>query len=308
MTVTAPQDEAPLSAVEFDDDDKPLFMLEVPLYETIADSDNAFRTENASVDDWERRNVIERKGGSIHTRVELTDVTHGIYDDGDEATLMVFRFRFDPQKNSRRVIRARVNIEFFAANGNGSPPVVEAIAPEERWAVVPTMDQESTTRGGQLNLGASGVPFLEAGGIATLEKTVSRDITDATTITGSINLGTGMNSGESTAVAWNFQENKRRKTGVPDSVKVALLLRREDSDPFNAKVTLEADVDFLSGLERKFTRVLLDSPVLFNPKMTGRKPKRSRNYDAQELSSVDLYSLCEVRMAVEAFFAARQEA
>ncbi|KAM0256053.1 hypothetical protein ACHAQJ_005252 [Trichoderma viride] len=286
-----------------EDEDEPLLALETPLQDAIVGEEDTFRTENASINDWERRNVIERTQGSIHARVDLMEVIHGTYDDdGDEATLMVFRFRFDPQKNSRRVIRARINIEFFSSTKKGAAPIVDAIAPEERWTVVPTVDNESTTRGADLNLGASGVPFLEAGGTLKFEKTITRDISDATTITGSINLGTGKNSGESTAAAWNLQENKRRQTGVPNSVKFAILLRREHSEPFNAKVTVEADVDFLSGLEKKFTKVPLDDPVLFNPRISGKRPKKGRSYNVQNLQGVDLYSLCDVRMAVEAFF------
>ncbi|KAL7905537.1 hypothetical protein GGI35DRAFT_461032 [Trichoderma velutinum] len=230
------------------------------------------------------------------------EVIHGTYEkEGDQATLLVFRFRFDPQKHSRRVIRARINIEFFP-NRNGMVPVVDAIAPEERWSVLPTVDNKSTTRVVDLNLGASGVPFLETGGTVKFEKTITRDISDATTVTGSINLGTGENSGESTVAAWNLQENKRRRTGVPDSVKVAILLRRVNNDPFKAKVSLEADADFITGLERKFSKVPLDDPVLFNPTLTGEKPKKGRSYNVQDLSSVDLYSLCHVRMGVEAHF------
>ncbi|KAL7946912.1 hypothetical protein V8C42DRAFT_297802 [Trichoderma barbatum] len=285
------------------DDDEPLLALEIPLHDIITGEDDTFRTQNASMNDWERRNVIERTRGSIHIRVDLMEVTHGTYDSGgEEATLLVFRFRFDPQKHSRRVIRARVNIEFFANNTNSTAPIVDAIAPEERWSVVPTVDNESITRGGELNLGASGVPFLEAGGALKFEKTINRNVSDATTVTGSINLGTGKNSGESTVAVWNLQENKRRQTGVPDSVKVAILLRREDSKPFNAEVTLEADADFVTSLERKFSKVPLDDPVLFNPTLTEKKPKKGRSYDVQDLGNFDLYSLCDVRMGVEAHF------
>ncbi|RSM06188.1 hypothetical protein CEP52_005864 [Fusarium oligoseptatum] len=283
--------------------DEPALVFEEPLGDIVVGEDSTFRTENASSEDWERRNVIERTRGSIHTRVELLEVTHGTLDeDGDEATLMVFRFRFDPQKTSRRVLRARVNIEFLGKDG-GNAPIVEAIAPEEKWTVVTTTDSETTTRGGELKLGASGVPFLEAGATAKLEKTISRDVSDATTVSGSINLGRGRNSGESTVAVWNLQENKRRQTGVPDSVTTAVLLRRYDSEPFNARVELEADVDWVSGMARKFTGVPLDDPVLFNPKLGGgSKPKRGRSYGAKDLGSVDLYKLCAVRFAVEAPF------
>lgn len=290
-----------------EENDEPLISLDVPMGDAVIGEDSTFRTQNTSLEDLERRTVIERTQGNIHTYVDLMDVVHGEYDDGgdgEEATLLVFRFRFDPQKASRKVTRARVNIEFLAAGKNGSVPVVEAIAPEDRWIVVPTVDQEATTKGGELNLGASGVPFLEAGATAKLEKTISREVRDATTVTGSINLGRGKNSGESTVAVWNLHANKRRDTGVPDSVKVAILLRRENNEPFNAMVTLEAEVDFFSGLEQKFTKLPLDDPVLFDPKMTGKRPKKGRRHGAHNLASEDLYSLCEVRMAVQAPFVA----
>lgn len=306
MTKTAPHDQVSFDTSEVNEE--PLLILDASLDEAIVGDDDTFRTQNNSIDDWERRTVIQRTRGNIHTRVDLMDIIHGIYDnDGGEATLIIFRFRFDPQKNSRRVIRARVNIEFLAASRDGRPPIVEAIAPEERWSVLPTTDQESITRSGQMNLGASGVPFIEAGGAALLEKTIDRDINDATTVTGSINIGSGKNSGEPTAAVWNLQENKRRETGVPDSVRVAILLRREDSTPFNANVTLEADVDLLSSLEQKFVKVPLDDPVLFNPRLTGKKPKNNSSYNAQNISDIDLYSLCELRMATEASFVAGQK-
>ncbi|KAL6912634.1 hypothetical protein ACHAPO_012040 [Fusarium lateritium] len=287
-----------------ENDDQPLLDLEVPLEYLVVGEDDTVHTENASLEDWERRNIIERTDGNIHTRVELLSVSHGTFSEGEgKATLMVFRFRFDPQKSSRRVLRASVGIEFLSKNGEA--PTVEAIAPEERWTVVPTNDSESTTRGVQLNLGLSGIPLVSAGGTANLEKTITRDISDATTMTGSINLGTGKKSGDSTVAFWNFQENSRRKSGLPDSVTTAIRLLRSDDEAFNAVVTLEAEVDWVTGLENKFAKVPLDDPILFNPKAAGEKTKSGRSQEAENLASIPLYDLCKVRFAVEAPFAVK---
>ncbi|KAF5228395.1 hypothetical protein FANTH_14526 [Fusarium anthophilum] len=281
---------------------EPLLAFDLPMEDQVIGVDDTFRTQNASLSDWERRNIIERTSGSIHTRVELLSVSHGSYNEGgDEATLLVFRFRFDPQKASRRVLWAKVELEFFAEDDLDL--TVDAIAPEERWAVVPTSDTETTTRSGQLNLGASSGPLLQAGASAGLEKTYSRDVKDATTITGSKNLGTGKNSGDSTVAVWNLQENERHKTGVPDSVTTAILLRRSSDERFAAVVTLEADVDWVTGLERKFAKIPLDDPILFNPKETAALSKKGRSFGLKDLADVDLYQLCKVRMAVEAPFA-----
>lgn len=291
-------------------DEKPLRSLEVPLFVKANEEDGFLRTQNASTIDYERHNVIERTTGAIHIRCDLIDVVHGSFDEnsGDNATLVILKFRFDAQKQSRRVIRARINIEFFATTKGGATPEVYAIAPEERWTVVPTIDHEETVNSGGLSLGAAGIPFVDASVQSAIERTVSRDISDATTVTGSINLAPGNNSGISSCAVWNLLENKRRKTGVSDSVQVAVLLKRKDNELFNSMITVEADVDLVTRVEHLFNRkVPLDDPILFNPRLEQktrpRKYEKARRYGRENLAALDLYSLCEVRMAVDAPFA-----
>lgn len=171
------------------DDEEPLGSYEVPL--ELSSEGDEFHTLNESSEDYERRNVIERTEGSVHIYCDLMDVKHGNMgakedNEDDLATLMVFRFRFDPQKSSRRVYRARVKIEFFPADKSGSPPEVEAIAPEERWSLMPTKDTESLTKGSEVDLGVSGASIASASAKIKLEKTTTRDITSATTVTGSM--------------------------------------------------------------------------------------------------------------------------
>lgn len=231
--------------------EKHMRSLEIPLFIEGNDEDG-FRTQNASLIDYERRNVIERTTGSIHVRCDLIDVVHGSLDEdsGDNGTFMILKFRFDSQKQSRRVVRARINIEFFATTKGGAPPEVYAIAPEDRWTVVPTIDHEEVVKSRGLNFGAVGTPFVDASVQATIERTVIKDISDATTVTGSINLGQGKTFGISSCAAWNLLENKRRETGVPDSVQVAVLLKREDDELFNGKITVEAEADFVTRMEQ----------------------------------------------------------
>lgn len=288
---------------------KPIRSLDIPLFVEGNDEDG-FHTQNTSMIDYERRNVIERTTGAIYIRCDLLDVVHGSFckDSEYNATLMILRFRFDSQKQSRRVVRARINIEFFATTKGGSTPEVYAIAPEERWTVVPTTDHEEIVKGGGLNLGAPGAQLIDASVQANYERTVSRDTSDATTVTGSINLGQGKSSGISSCAAWNILENKRRGTGVPESIQVAVLVKRLDNEVFNSKITMEADVDLITRIEHLFNRkVPLDDPILFNPnlepKTESTKYDKARRHGREELKAVDLYSLCRVRMAVEAPFA-----
>ncbi|KAG6368662.1 hypothetical protein INS49_002875 [Diaporthe citri] len=84
-----------------EDKEEPLFEVAAFLDEVINGEDSTFRTENASNFDFERKNVVERTGRNIHVQLQLLEVRHGKYDDDDDtggATLMVFRFRFDPKR------------------------------------------------------------------------------------------------------------------------------------------------------------------------------------------------------------------
>lgn len=291
-------------------EDKPLLELPIPLSYVVEGEDDTFRTQNGHNFDFERHNVIQRMGGNIHSQVSLLEVKHGTYDEnGDEATLLVFGFRFEPLKNTKRVTQAVINMEFFASSENGTRPVVESIAPDGRWTVCQTIDNESTTTGAELNVGAPAV--LNAGAKASLARTLTRDVTGLTTITGFRRLGAKVNTGDYRAAGWNLMENKRHETGVPDSAKVAVLLRRVNGEPFNAKVTLEASYDFVTDLQQKYIKLMgerpLDDPVLFNPRSTEVKPGKGREYDVQNLSKSDIFSLCEVRMGVAAPFAVSKQ-
>lgn len=284
--------------------EEPLSSLTVSL-DPVGEGDE-FHTRNLSSEDWERHRVIQRTSDCVDVLCDLMHVRHGNLgadqDADDLATFMVFRVRFDPRKSSRRVLNARVNIEFFPADrAVGDAPELEAIAPEERWTLLPTKDQESVTRGGELSLGVSQI--ASANGKLNMEKTTTMDITDATTVTGSMNLGTGMDAGAYTCASWTLIENKTRQSGVPDSVRVALLVKRENDEPFNAKVTLEAEYDFKTTFQRFWKKVPLDDPILFNPKAEPNKPKKGRSYGGTDLGSLDLYSFCDARMSEKASWA-----
>lgn len=284
--------------------DEPLSVLEIPL--EFSGEGSEFRTQNRPGQDWERRDVIERadEHDAIHVYCDLMDVKHGTFEQsGSElGTVMVFRFRFDPQKSSRRIKHARVKIEFLPATSEGNVPVVDAIAPEERWSLLPTTDAEQTVHGGELNLGASGVPFLEAGGTVKMEKTVARDLSSHTTVTGAMQKGSGSNWGDKTCAVWTLIENERRKSGVPDSLRVAVRLRREDDQQFHAAVTIDVKADIRSSFGSYFRKVPLDDPVLFNPKHQSARPMQGRTYGVEDLAGVDLLPLCGARMSAEAFW------
>ncbi|TLS24928.1 hypothetical protein PpBr36_08863, partial [Pyricularia pennisetigena] len=282
------------------DSEEALSVFQVPLAPT--GRGNEFRTQNISPEDWERRNVVERTQDAFHVYCDLMDVKHGTFGaaaDMEFATLLVFRFRFDPQKKSRRIREATVKIEFVPCAVGQDPPEVISIAPDERWSLVTTMDHEEIVKGGKLGLDGSAASVLTATGSLEMQKTTTRHVSDATTVTGTTNLGAGRNSGLETVARWRLLENARQKTGVPDSVRVAVLVRRETDDPFNAIVTIEAEADLATNFGSLFRKVPLDDPVLFNPRAErkGWKTNEGRSRGVENLGAEPLYSYCEARVS-----------
>lgn len=291
-----------------DTQDSELWHVEMPLIlGTTQDVDNAFRTQNRSPTDWNRRNVIQRKG-PVNVHCSLLDVVHGRLgvdqdngtedeggdDDGSLATLLVFHFRFIPQQHSRRVIRASIHVEFSGANPQSSPPTVCAIAPYDTWAVVPTTEHEEKTRMIEGMVGMPGAGPVNASLTARLEQLRVRDISDATTVSGSIELSDDVNSGECNCATWTLLENHTKKTGVPASLRTGILLKRRNNAIFHALVKISCVADWKTRIESMFGSLPLDDPVLFNPGLerTGRQKKTKYNPDC--LLRSDVISVADV--------------
>ena len=260
------------------------------------DLDSHFRTENDPSSPWQRANIVERKG-SVDIRCSCLDVVHGDFCTSSDlfATLIVLQFRFDPRKVARRFHSVNINLEFKAMEVKEIGPEVFAISPNGRMSLVPTTQHEDTKRNLSLQLGGA-APFagFTANGNAGWEKCVSRNTSDQTIVTGSIDLK-GRNYGPSNCVSWTLLENKTLETGVPPSLQTAILLRRKHKDPFQCVVKIDAKVDFRSTLERVFGfkgRAPKDDPVLFDPEIVSTE--NLQKYNEKELGSFDMESVCDV--------------
>jgi len=188
------------------------------------DAGSSFRTQNDPAAPLQRQNYIERKG-AVDIRCSCLDVVHGLYsgESGVFTTLIVLRFRFDARKRARRFESVDISLEFGGMKPGESGPEVFAIAPEGSMSLVPTTQHEEVKQNRSLQLGgAAPVGGLTATGTVGWEKTVSRDTSDKTTVTGSIDLK-GRNWGKSNCASWTLLENKTAKTGVPTSMQTAIL-------------------------------------------------------------------------------------
>jgi hypothetical protein len=260
------------------------------------DAGSSFRTQNDPSAPLQRSNYVERKG-AVDIRCSCLDVIHGLFsaESGVFATLIVLQFRFDPRKRARRFESVDISLEFGGMKQGEGGPEVYAIAPVGMLSLVPTTQHEELKRNTSLQLGgAAPVGGVTATGTVGWERSVSKDTSDQTTVAGSIDLK-GRNWGKSNCASWTLLENKTAKTGVPTSMRTAVLLKRKDESPFQCVVKIDASVDFKSSLERVFGgkgREPKDDPVLFDPEL--EPTNNLRKYDIQELGAFDLESLCDV--------------
>ncbi|KAI9793749.1 MAG: hypothetical protein M1833_000695 [Piccolia ochrophora] len=275
------------------DDDLPAFDLGLS---PAGDEGSSFRTQNDPTAPLQRNNYIERKG-AVDVRCSCLDVIHGTFsaDGAAFATLLVLQFRFDPRKRARRFESADISLEFDGMKPGQTGPEVFAIAPAEKLSLLPTTQHEEVSQTAEAQLGGA-APVGGVTGTGTLgwQKTVSRDTSDQTTVTGSIDLK-GRNWGRSNCASWTLLENKTAKTGIPASIRTAILLKRDDEEPFQCIVKLNASVDFKSTLERVFGgkgRTPRDDPVLFDPTM--EPTNKLYTYNIEELGKFDLESVCDI--------------
>jgi hypothetical protein len=262
--------------------------------------DNGFHVTNTSLTDWQRESVIQRDG-AVDVRCDLVGVLHGWYgaknDNGPFATLVVFRFRFDPQNHSRRVIRCKATIETMAWDANSTRPEVKSIAPGTKYELEPTVDPEDVEKGFSAKLEATGLPIVGGSIGGDFKKSGRRENPDSTTVSGSIGLAPGLNSGKRNSAGWTLLENKTRSTGLPDSLRVAILLERADKKPFKLMVRMECKADFTTGIGWFFGSFPLDDPVLFNPDLKAQGILQ--DYGAENMSSFNLQKLADVTFRTE---------
>jgi hypothetical protein len=263
------------------------------------DAGAAFRTQNDPSAPFQRSNYIERKG-AVDIRCTCLDVIHGLFSasSATPATLLILQFRFDARKRARRFESVDISLEFRSMTPGERGPEVYAIAPDDRMSLVPTTQHEERKRDASLTLGgAAPVGGVSATGKVGWEKTVKRDTSDQTTVTGSIDLK-GRNWGPSNCASWTLLENKTTKTGVPAAMRTAVLLKRKDESLFQCVVSIDARVDFKSTVERVFGgkgREPKDDPVLFDPELD--PTNNLREYDVKELEAFDLERVCDVTFA-----------
>jgi hypothetical protein len=247
-------------------------------------------TKNNPKAPYQRSEVIQRTGHGVDIRCNLVGVIHGAMSaDSDYwATILVLQFRFDPQAKARRISKATIELKFDVIDINNHVPEVEAVSFDGHYSFLPSKQSESMTTGTEGGIGAS---FgAQANTSVKYEKTVTRETSHATTISGSKLVVD--NIPPNRIAKWTLLENPSLKTGVPASIKVAIRIQRRDEAVFTCVPKLTCTADKWTEMRSFFGRVPEDDPILLKPDMEATKTLRG--YDTEELGRIDLQELSDV--------------
>ena len=254
-------------------------------------SDQAqFHIKNDPGNPLQRAKVVQRTGHGVGIQCNLIDIIHGdiSVDSNYWATILVFSFRFDPEKNSRRVAEATIELVFDTVDAKGRSPEIDSISFDGHYSFSSSVQSVTDVKGGE---GSVGVSFgANANTSFKWEKTVSRERAHAATISG--NKLVVRNVGPDRIARWTLLENDDQKKGVPASIQVAVRVKRIDEAVFSCHVNLTCKADKWTAMRDFFGGLPEDDPVLLDP---GKSPtNRLMKYDVEELGAVDLDHLSAV--------------
>ncbi|KAK7738316.1 hypothetical protein SLS53_006124 [Cytospora paraplurivora] len=247
---------------------------------------SGFHIKNDPTNPYQRQEVIQRTG-SVDIRCTVVDIVHGVMapDSDYWATLLVLKFRFDPQKRSRRIAEATLKLEFGVTNPDNEMPEVEAISFDGNYSLLPSTRSESFTSGIEGTLGISQI--ANASTTAKWEKTVTREMADKTTVSGGKLVVD--NIPPNRVAKWTLLENMSLKSGLPASIQVAVRIRRGDEEIFSCMPSIKCKADKWTSMETLFSRIPEDDPLLLKP--DSKPTNRLMVYDTENLGAVDLEQL-----------------
>ncbi|KAF5565821.1 intracellular serine protease [Fusarium phyllophilum] len=141
-----------------------------------------FHIKNSRQHPYQRSEVIQRTGSGIDIRCTLVDVVHGALSRESDfwASIPVFQFRFDPQRQTRRICEASIELTFDVVDLENELPEVDAISFDGNYSFLPSTRSETLVTGAGVGAEASFGAELNAS--LNWEKTSTREVSSFATI------------------------------------------------------------------------------------------------------------------------------
>ncbi|KAF4951590.1 hypothetical protein FGADI_7365 [Fusarium gaditjirri] len=250
-----------------------------------------FHVFNVAPDQYHRQEALQRTG-AVEINCNIEKVVHGaLAPDSDYyATLIVMQWFFQP-KNGRRISEATIELLFEAESSDTEIEVKEVSFPDT-YSLMPTTHEESVTKGAESTVGVEQVGQLSMTG--KWEKTTTKTISDAITLSGGKRMV--KYTPPNRIARWVVSENESQPAGIPASLKVAVLITRDDEERFRCKLALECKTDMKTRFEGLFKKIPKDDPIIFqpNPEDKGTRPNKNVTYGDENLGSVNLDDMSDV--------------
>ncbi|KAK3334838.1 hypothetical protein B0H65DRAFT_480051 [Neurospora tetraspora] len=233
------------------------------------------------------------KKSKLSYSAQLTEIHHGMmkfHGNSCPATLIILEFRFHSKRQTSRY--RSVDIDLVFRNGNGiarKDPEVVGMAPERQYHLNKTSHERTTTYGA--SLGAN----IGPGGLAGAETGVSWELCTKWTKECKATLtGESMFSPESTwrnALQWSMSENDRAEDGIPTFLQAAVLLRRNNDEPFTCQMSLKSGANKGQKFLR-FSDKLTDEdkdidPITLDPKRRQLESNRATGIQREDLGHME---------------------
>ncbi|PNP52485.1 hypothetical protein THARTR1_06953 [Trichoderma harzianum] len=259
------------------------------MYEAGGEERSGFHIFNVAADQYHRAEVLQRTG-AIDITCRLEKVIHGAMSADSEryATLAIFQWVFQ-SSNKRRISEASIELLFEADSGDDNDVEVERISFDGTYSLMPTTQQESLTTGGDASIAISQLASFSLSG--KWEKVITRQTSDAITLSGGKRI---VNNRPPNRIAkWILSENKSQPTGIPASLKVAVLISRLEEKKFTCRLALSCKTDTRTAAESLFKKIPKDDPIVFQPDVhdKGTRPNKNVTYGDETLGRIDLNEL-----------------
>ncbi|KAI1370784.1 hypothetical protein F4677DRAFT_437489 [Hypoxylon crocopeplum] len=217
--------------------------MRLEMYEAGGVEGSGFHVFNVAPDQYHRAEVLQRTG-AIAITCNLERVVHGAMsaDSNQYASLIVMEWLFQP-KGSSRISEATIELLFEAGSDDGSVEV-EKVSFPGTYSLMPTT--QAKTRDATVGV----EQFASSSLSGKWEKTITKTTSHAITLSGGKRLIN--NRPPSRIATWTLSENQSQLAGIPASLKVAVLVSRDDQEKFFCRVAFTCKTDLKTATKSFF--------------------------------------------------------
>lgn len=245
------------------------------------------------------------KKSRLSYSAKLIEIHHGEMElDGEscQGTLIVLEFRFHSTDTSSSTRYKAVDIDLVFQNGKRvaeKDPIVVCIAPDRQYHLNKTTREETRTYGVSVGTNLGPAELAGAGASMNWELCTQSTKNYKATLTGDSKVSPGPD--RVNAVRWSMRENDRAQDGIPTFLQAAVLLKRNNNEPFTFQLSLKSNANLRSQFRRLSDR-FSDEDKAIDPITLDPKRKQLQSNRLTGIQPDDLRQMQTILVRMERFF------